>query len=356
MFGGVSSLSPPHNMEKPLSTLLAPENMKSFTTTPYQLRGLVLDYLCDNGFSKTAKAFAEGMAVKHIDADGDEIMEASARSDAGLSHLPAETLRQVELREEIRDFILSGRVDDAISAIEQHFPTVLNTTTSNAALDRAVTESGSVEYISPTSANAAHISLNLRVLAFIEACRTVPLPYPPPGAPGTSPVEGATAGAVSKDILFTPADPADIAQQEALLIRAQKLYAYANTLPNASDRATFLKELANVGGLLAYKYPEGSPMRIYLSQERREAVAGQVNRAILHRLGRPPVPLLELYLRQTWIVWTALHEHHVKFPPDVLRQAGITSQSEGDDMNVDKDRDPSFIPELDLRAVLDIKP
>ena len=72
-------------------------------------------------------------------------------------------------------------------------------------------------------------------------------------------------------------------QQMALLTTAQKLYALLNTLPNPDDRATYLKELENVGGLLAYKVPEESSMAKYLTLERREAVADQINRAILSK-------------------------------------------------------------------------
>jgi solute carrier family 66 (lysosomal lysine-arginine transporter), member 1 len=81
--------------------------------------------------------------------------------------------------------------------------------------------------------------------------------------------------------------PADMDEnpdhQMALLTRAQKLYALSNTLQNPLDRATYLKELENVGGLLAYKVPEKSSMAKYLTLERREAVADQINRAILSK-------------------------------------------------------------------------
>ena len=115
--------------------------------------------------------------------------------------------------------------------------------------------------------------MNLRILAFSEACRTVPLEYPP-----------STHSAITNS---PPPAPADIeenpTQQMALLTRAQKLYAFSSTLRNPLDRATYLKELENVGGLLAYKVPEKSSMAKYLTLERREAVADQINRAILSK-------------------------------------------------------------------------
>lgn len=74
---------------------------------------------------------------------------------------------------------------------------------------------------------------------------------------------------------------ADERYQTALILRAQKLYALVELLRKPEDRTTYLKELENVGGLLAYKVPEMSPMSKYLDQARRERVADQINRAIL---------------------------------------------------------------------------
>lgn len=77
------------------------------------------------------------------------------------------------------------------------------------------------------------------------------------------------------------APDAHSAQQTALLHRAQRLYATVESLRDSRDRELYRRELNSVGGLLAYTVPEASPMAKYLSQERREAVAEQVNSAIL---------------------------------------------------------------------------
>ena len=78
------------------------------------------------------------------------------------------------------------------------------------------------------------------------------------------------------------ADAGDVeGQQMALLRKAQKLYALTNMLPDPADRKTYLKELENVSALLVYPVPEESPMAKYLTMERREAVADQIDRAIL---------------------------------------------------------------------------
>lgn len=120
------------------------------------------------------------------------------------------------------------------------------------------------------------LSLNLRIHAFIEACRTIPLPYAP--SHRTTPIappEPRTNLSRDPDLM------ADERYQTELILRAQKLYALVELLRKPEDRATYLKELENVGGLLAYKVPEMSPMSKYLDQARRERVADQINRAIL---------------------------------------------------------------------------
>ena len=60
---------------------------------------MVFDYLCHSAFTDTARAFVRDSAVKHLDADGDELMSVEA---LGHSDLLAETmedkLSQAELR------------------------------------------------------------------------------------------------------------------------------------------------------------------------------------------------------------------------------------------------------------------
>lgn len=52
-------------------------------------------------------------------------------------------------------------------------------------------------------------------------------------------------------------------------------------LPSPSDKVLYMQELHNVGALIAYQVPETSPVAKYMSMERREAVAEQINSAIL---------------------------------------------------------------------------
>lgn len=111
----------------------------------------------------------------------------------------------------------------------------------------------------------------------------------------------------------------------------------------------YLKELENVTALLAYTDLERSPVRKYLDQTRRAALAEQINSAIMceshvcllvqnappapstfgvnvdltssaafsHlsvRTDRPSQPLIESAVRQTTFVWSQLHNEKVPVP------------------------------------------
>jgi hypothetical protein len=173
-------------------------------------------------------------------------------------------------------------VDDATDILNEHFPSVLSGPVSEPLSSTSSTSSSgkktsnNMEYVASTSVDPAHLTLNLRILAFIEACRTIPLESP------TSKLDSDVSTS-HQATTVAPEAPAG-EQQLILLTKAQKLHALANALPKASDRTIYFKELINVGGLLAYKVPETSSIAKYLSQERREAVADQINSAILGEL------------------------------------------------------------------------
>ena len=180
-------------------------------------------------------------------------------------------------------------MDDAIVLLRKHFPSVLRENDPGSASTSGTVEprpssSNNIEYVSSTSTEPAHLILNLRILAFSEACRTVPLEYPPSKY---SPLTNSISTTTPEQSPAADMEDNPDSQQMALLTTAQKLYALSNTLPNPVDRATYLKELENVGGLLAYKVPEKSSMAKYLTLERREAVADQINRAILSKSIHP---------------------------------------------------------------------
>ncbi len=64
-------------------------------------RLLVMDYLYQHCYTRTAVAFARDSAVRHLDADGDEIVQPQEKGILGESdalELSQETLKEAELR------------------------------------------------------------------------------------------------------------------------------------------------------------------------------------------------------------------------------------------------------------------
>lgn len=191
----------------------------------------------------------------------------------------------------------------------------------------------SSKHLTPTTTDPRHLILNLRILGFTELCRTQPLVYsspllrttaidfsesvtPPEAGTGLSPSYGHsqrtdsdadedthtdTAADEDGDGSYeaeknhdrTPLIPHDAtgvgneARDDSHVVKmiqqGQKLYALLEQIHNSAEKELYEQELINVGALLAYPHPESSPLARYLSMERREAVAEQLNKAILGR-------------------------------------------------------------------------
>ncbi|EPS98535.1 hypothetical protein FOMPIDRAFT_1126344 [Fomitopsis schrenkii] len=287
---------------------------RSLDATPDELRTLVLDYLCHNASSRTVQAFTRSSAIKYMDADGDEVMVAP--DESVLPTTLKARLASGEYRKEIRFRILSGQIDEAIDLLNQYFPSVL---ADNSEMQPLCKMDGRLEYIPSTSVNPAHLLINLHIQGFIEAARSVPLPYYPPG--NTTPLSPPPS---QNDIVGEDKEAADLRATERLLHRAQNLYAEANRLPNTAERGQYILELGKVGSLLAYAIPENGPVTQYLGQDRREALADCIDSAILYRTGQPVVSKLELAARQTSVVWAMLHAQKVKPPPPSAWPTGVT--------------------------------
>ena len=282
-------------------------------------RALILDYLVQRCYTRTARAFAADSIIRHLDADGDEIR--CPRGEEDSCGITEEALHQADLRRGAYSFpvvhssshllgatrlgvqtnILSGRIDDAIDRLNENFPSTLPSSTSICADTESPTrtepeersQSKSVETIFPFTVEPAHLYLELRILAFIEASRTQPLPYPLT-MPTASDLEPTTR--ISPPNNFR--DPSGEADGDAHLARLLKhvreIYDCAQALQVPQERAEYQHELSNISSLLVYKIPEQSPMAKYLTQERREAVADQVNSAILRATFSFPVSDVEI--------------------------------------------------------------
>jgi hypothetical protein len=264
---------------------------------------------------------------------------------------------------EIRMCLLLGRVDAAIDLLDDHFPSVLLQTAISNQEQSPPSSSECIRYVAPTSIDPAHLRLNLRILAFIEACRTIPLETKPSMSHPEAWVDRAVHHSDSEE---------DEKRQAELLSRAQKLHAAVKLLRKSKDQAVYEEELANVSGLLVYRVPEESPMSNYLSQERREAVADQIQSAILCRTGFPAISHMELYIRYTATLWSFLHGLQVKPPPEAKRPAGVRlppawrrlcirpSGPDGDVRRLLVSKTgltfPQILPPFDLQLFLESKP
>jgi hypothetical protein len=176
---------------------------------------------------------------------------------------------------DIRALILTGRADDALRALEAHFPAVLAPVPAPDAPPAPEDANAPRPFVAATSLEPAHVALNLRIMAFVEDVRAEPLsaagsppsPMDPPADPPAT----------------TPSPALDPERAARLIARARKLQRTARALPRATDRAVYGAELARVCALLAYVPASRAPaaQRAYLGGARRAAVAAQVNAAIL---------------------------------------------------------------------------
>ena len=310
----------------PLSAHQSPDNWQvsfyfltsSSLITLCPKRAIILDYLVQRCYTRTARAFAADSTIRHLDADGDELRRPRGEDDS--SGITEDALHQADLRQSAYSFltlcslphrrdtthldvqvsILSGRIDDAIDCLNTSFPSTLPSSISTGDAGPSTptgepSQSKTIKTVYPFTVEPARLYLDLRVLAFIEASRTKPLPYP-------------LTESVASDPALTRRDPppnnfrdpsgetAGDAHLARLLKHVHELYACAQALQDPGKRAETLRELSAVSSLLAYKVPEQSPMAKYLTQERREVVANEINSAILRVSLSPPVNIVELLM------------------------------------------------------------
>lgn len=321
-----------------------------------------------NGCSPRSRSQADDHEYAH---DDDEQLDDAEQPNSDLDelqddidvdispNLTAQDLRSVRARKQIKDYIISGHIRQAMDMINDHFPTVLNSSaaaasgsSSNAAAKSTRTKNGNssssttsasdkVLPANPTSMEPDHLLLNLQIQVFIEAIRSASsAQLAPPSATsqlgasngGGLPLLASTTPGIAASAISRAASPApstsssngsatsatgtNAALNPALhsaLAYAQGLYASAQKLPSFW-RAMYLKELEQVTALLAYTDVEHSPVRRFLHRSRKVALAEQVNSAILLRSGKPSQPLIEVAVRQTTLLWNHLLAEEVQVP------------------------------------------
>ncbi|WOO85026.1 uncharacterized protein LOC62_06G008531 [Vanrija pseudolonga] len=261
-------------------------------------------------------------------------------------------LASIDRRREILDFILSGAVVRAVAALNAHFPAVLNPTTaavlnalrngaepsshSNGASSNGAESNGAgngttngASNLSPylpqpsssrsrtapstpgatapppsatnhtvplftRSSDPGHVKLNLSIQRYIEEMRSVP-------------TQSATSSPSSSIDSLTGSTALSGDPFRDLMTMHQELHTEAMKL-RPEHRAAYLQEIKDVTALLGYNNPETSILRGFLEQERRIALAQQVNAAILRSEGRPVQSHLEQIARTASAIYSTLHD------------------------------------------------
>lgn len=191
----------------------------------------------------------------------------------------------------MRGLILAGKIDQAIRKMDKHFPSVLG-----ASKERSVPASKmSTASNIPISVASTHLALNLRIQSFLELSRTLPLPHPSETHLTSTEriLSPSMASKTGQQAASSTDKTAQKKKQAALLAAAQSLLIETNRL-EPKTRALYLKELTEVSVVMAYPHPEFSPAKAYLGMERRQALAEQVDAAILCRYRSPCVMLFQL--------------------------------------------------------------
>lgn len=148
-----------------------------------------------------------------------------------------------------------------------------------------------MRYIPSSTVDPNHLALNLRIQSFIEANRTIPLPYHPPRSSAV-PSPPVSPSRRPKRSHSPSRGRINAESDDELLRRAQILHAEAHRLPKPEDRSKYIEEITSkLSALMVYKEPEDSELSGYLSFERREAVADQIDSAVLCKIVSVPLSI-----------------------------------------------------------------
>lgn len=186
---------------------------------------------------------------------------------------------------------MAGKIDQAIRKMDKHFPSVLSVSKERSIPASKISAASNI----PISVASTHLALNLRIQSFLELSRTLPFPHPSETPlTSTERIQPPSMASKAGQQATSSTDRASQKKkQAALLAAAQSLLIETNRL-EPKHRALYLKELTEVSVVMAYPQPELSPAKTYLGMERRQALAEQVDAAILCRYRSPYVTLYSL--------------------------------------------------------------
>ncbi|GAA6005008.1 uncharacterized protein JCM10292_002596 [Rhodotorula paludigena] len=333
---------------------------------------------------RIAPPLVNGKTVVFDDGGLDGVIEDDEEIAAD-SLLSKEDLRDVRLRQTIRQSILAGRITHAVDLLNEHFPSVLSpssapTSASGFASPSKLPPSHPLSpkqascnprtfFVPPSSRSSspspsptgkpligAHfgpwaqslspeiISLNLQTQVFIELMRTAyaTSAHSTPSTPTPS-VNGGDAHS-DADMSASTSSLGSFSILNVAIAQAQALAEKVSRLPLGREREGWEKERVDVSALLAYKSIESCEVRGYFEEGRKEALAEMVNAAILQHTNRTPLPLLSLAARQATSFWSTLREMNVAFPP--------ASSAGGSTRDRDGRKPPKTYPAFDLHSFL----
>ncbi|WFC96480.1 hypothetical protein MBRA1_003137 [Malassezia brasiliensis] len=230
---------------------------------------VVLDYLVHYGHLSTASA----------------LLTSRSTPNGAPQPLAPVQREQITARQDVCRAITDGRIAEALSLCDTHFPGVLHTAPTPPASDAA---QASPAPPSQVSLNPFHVWLNLHIQHYVELVRALYADY-------------AHAAAHDSPMLH------------AALAEIQLLHTHVQTLPT-DECAVYTRQVNTLVALLAYSDADDATRARILDPARRTALAAQVNSAILVHGGHAPDAVLTYITRQAACVLDALHTQQVRVP------------------------------------------
>ncbi|KAI8922040.1 ran-binding protein 9-like protein [Powellomyces hirtus] len=238
----------------PLPTISTESGQKSGDGSA-NINQLILSYLVHHGYSETAATFHQDTASS--------ISSVGPAANAKSAERPPFEKEDIRKRQLIRDHVVDGNIDDAITLLNRFYPSVLQ--------------------------QNRHLVFQLKSQRFIELMRAI--------------VGPSSAAADAMDIDGEAGHPShENAEPESQL---RSVVQYGQTLQGefgAIANPHVQNALVETYSLLAYPEPGNSSVSYLLDPANRLLVADMVNRAILVSQERPPMPAIENVYRQATVV------------------------------------------------------
>lgn len=237
---------------------------------------LITSYLVHHGYCATAKSFVQNSLSIDLGDNssmeeetlpvGDSLIASKIRDELG-----AGREEDIITRQEIRDYVLTGDIQNAIQLTEQVYPQVF--------------------------VENPDILFQLQCRRFVEIIRSI---------------EEENNSMENSHEISEENNHNSLKHFKSLAIEdaiefGQKL----QTMYGSSENPEIRKTLVETFSLLAYQQASKSVVAYLLEPSVREPVANKLNSAILVSLGRPPIPALELIFRQSCLVTKNLVENNV---------------------------------------------